>query len=75
MNYQETCDYLFYKTANYESQGKVGYKEGVDTMLKLDQHFGHPHRKFKTVHVAGTNGKGSVSHTIAAQLQVCGPLY
>ena len=72
MNYQETCDYLFNKTANYESQGKMGYKEGLDTMLKLDQHFNHPHRKFKTIHVAGTNGKGSVSHTVAAQLQVCG---
>lgn len=72
MNYQETCDYLFHQTANYESQGKSGYKEGLDTMLKLDEHFGYPHRDYKTIHVAGTNGKGSVAHTLAAQLQVSG---
>lgn len=72
MNYQETCDYLFHQTANYESQGIGGYKEGLETMLKLDQHFNSPHRNYKTIHVAGTNGKGSVAHTIAAQLQVCG---
>ena len=72
MTYQETCDYLFNQTANYESQGKNGYKEGLDTMLALDEHFGHPHRSFKTIHVGGTNGKGSVSHMLAAVLQVCG---
>ena len=72
MNYEETCDYLFNKTANYESQGKDGYKVGLDTMLALDKHFGHPHQYFKTIHVAGTNGKGSVSHMLAAILQVCG---
>ena len=72
MNYQETCDYLFNQIANYESQGRDGYKEGLDTMLKLDHHFNHPHRNYKTIHVAGTNGKGSVAHSVAAQLQVCG---
>ena len=72
MTYEETCDYLFNQTANYESQGKNGYKDGLETMLKLDEHFGRPHRNYKTIHVAGTNGKGSVAHSIAAQLQVCG---
>lgn len=72
MTYEETCNYLFHQTANYESQGQNGYKEGLDTMLKLDDHYGHPHKKFKSIHVAGTNGKGSVSHTIAAHLQICG---
>jgi len=72
MTYSEVTDYLFSQTANFEKQGVSGYKEGLDNMLALDNHFGHPHRKFRSIHVAGTNGKGSVSHTIAAQLQVCG---
>ena len=72
MNYTETCNYLFYKTSNFESQGKGGYKEGLDTIKTLDEHYEHPHHDFKTIHVAGTNGKGSVSHTLAAILQVCG---
>lgn len=72
MNYSEVTDYLFSQTANYERQGASGYKEGLDNMQALDGHFGHPHRKFRSIHVAGTNGKGSVSHTLAAQLQVCG---
>lgn len=72
MSYEETCEYLFEQTANYERQGQSGYKEGLDNMLAIDEHLQHPHRHFKTIHVGGTNGKGSVSHTIAAQLQVCG---
>lgn len=72
MTYQETCNWLFNQTANYESQGQSGYKASLDNMLKLDEHYNHPHRRFKTIHVAGTNGKGSVSHTLSALLQVCG---
>ena len=62
MTYPEVVDYLFAQTANYERQGTAGYKPGLDNMLQLDEHFGHPHRKFRSIHVAGTNGKGSVSH-------------
>ena len=72
MNYQEVCDYLFNQTPSFEHQGQSGYKEGLDTTLALDEHFGHPHTKFRSIHVAGTNGKGSVSHTIAALLEVFG---
>lgn len=72
MNYQETTDYLFHRTANYESQGSTGYKEGLETSKTLDEHFGHPHTHFRTIHVAGTNGKGSVCHLLASMLQVCG---
>ena len=72
MNYQETTDYLFSQTANYESQGDKGYKGGLETSKTLDEHFGHPHKYFRTIHVAGTNGKGSVCHLLAAMLQVCG---
>lgn len=72
MTYQETCDYLFSQTANYEQQGATGYKPGLDTSIALDEHYGHPHEHFRSIHVAGTNGKGSVSHLMAAQLQGCG---
>ena len=72
MNYQETCDWLFSQTANFEHQGASGYKPGLETSLALDEHYGHPHRSFRSIHVAGTNGKGSVSHLLAAQMQGCG---
>ena len=72
MNYQETIDYLFNRTTSYENQGATGYKEGLDTSYKLDEHFGHPHESIRSIHVAGTNGKGSVAHLIAAELQVSG---
>ncbi len=72
MSYEETCDYLFSQTANYEKQGAQGYKPGLATTRALDAHYGHPHRQFQTIHVAGTNGKGSVSHLTAAWLQECG---
>ena len=72
MTYEEVTEYLFSQTANYESQGATGYKEGLETTMALDEHFGHPHKTFRSIHIAGTNGKGSVSHTIAAFLQICG---
>ena len=56
----------------FERQGASGYKEGLSNTLALDEHLGHPHQSYKTIHVGGTNGKGSVSHTIASVLQVCG---
>ena len=72
MTYEEVTEYLFSQTPNYESQGATGYKEGLETTMALDEHFGHPHKNFRSIHIAGTNGKGSVSHTIAALLQICG---
>lgn len=72
MNYQETIDYLFTSAPLFQQQGAGAYKEGLATTLALDEHFGHPHRRFRTIHVGGTNGKGSCSHTIAAVLQSAG---
>lgn len=69
MNYQETVKYLFASTPVFEKEGASAYKPGLDTMHKMDEYFGHPHTKYKTIHIAGTNGKGSCSHTIAAVLQ------
>ncbi len=72
MTYLETCEYLFNQMPMFERQGADGYKEGLSNTLVLDEHFGHPHTSYATIHVAGTNGKGSVSHTIAAALQEAG---
>lgn len=69
MNYQETIEYLFNSTPVFEKIGAKAYKPGLQTTETLDKHFGHPHRQFKSIHVAGTNGKGSCSHTLAAILQ------
>ncbi|HRX12897.1 MAG TPA: Mur ligase family protein, partial [Draconibacterium sp.] len=52
--------------------GQAAYRNNLDNTLKLDKIFGHPHRRYKTVHIAGTNGKGSVSHVLAAVLQSAG---
>lgn len=52
--------------------GKAAYKANLDNTLALDKYFGHPHRNFKTIHIAGTNGKGSVSHCLASVLQTAG---
>lgn len=72
MNYAETCEYLFNQMPMFERQGTSGYKEGLANTLALDEHFGHPHQSYVTIHVGGTNGKGSVSHTIASILQESG---
>ena len=60
MNYKETLDYLFDSTPVFEHVGASAYKEGLHNTLELDEHFGHPHKKYKTIHIAGTNGKGSI---------------
>lgn len=72
MSYKDTINYLFNCAPMFQNVGKDAYKEGLDNTYKLDEHFGHPHKKFKTIHIAGTNGKGSCSHTIAAILQNAG---
>lgn len=72
MNYQETINYLFNQLPMFQRTGKAAYKANLDTTLALDAYFEHPHRNFKCIHVAGTNGKGSVSHTLASVLQSAG---
>lgn len=72
MTYPETVEYLFSLLPAYHRVGKPAYKGNLDNTIELDSYFGHPHRKFRTVHVAGTNGKGSVSHMTASVLQEAG---
>lgn len=72
MTYQEAIDYLYAATPVFQQVGSTAYKPGLETTHTLDTHYGHPHRSYRTIHVGGTNGKGSTSHTIASVLQAAG---
>ncbi len=72
MTYDETIQYLFNSAPLFQQVGGAAYKEGLSTTHILDAHFNHPHNQYKTIHIAGTNGKGSCAHTIAAILQHTG---
>ena len=72
MNYSETLNYLFSRLPMFQRVGPAAYKNNLDNTLRLDDLYGNPHRKFKSIHVAGTNGKGSVSHMLAAIFQSAG---
>lgn len=72
MDYQNTLNYLYNSTPMFQQVGGKAYKEGLENTLILDEHFENPHRTFRSLHVAGTNGKGSCSHTLAAILQQAG---
>ncbi|MCD8091426.1 MAG: bifunctional folylpolyglutamate synthase/dihydrofolate synthase [Bacteroides sp.] len=72
MDYQNTSSYLYNSAPMFQQVGSSAYKEGLENTLALDKHFEHPHHSFRSIHVAGTNGKGSCSHTIAAILQEAG---
>ncbi|MBK7628465.1 MAG: bifunctional folylpolyglutamate synthase/dihydrofolate synthase [Bacteroidales bacterium] len=72
MTYQETLEFLYSQLPAYHRIGKAAYKNDLDNTIALDNYLGNPHLKFRTIHVAGTNGKGSVSHMIASVLQEAG---
>ncbi|SMO90077.1 dihydrofolate synthase / folylpolyglutamate synthase [Saccharicrinis carchari] len=72
MQYKEVLEFLFSQLPMYQRAGTVAYKANLNNTHKLDSYFNHPHKKFKTIHVAGTNGKGSTSHGIASVLYEAG---
>lgn len=72
MNFQETLQYLYSALPMYQRVGKAAYKKNLDNTWALCEALGNPQDQFKSVHVAGTNGKGSSSHMIAAVLQSAG---
>lgn len=72
MNYQETVDWMFRQLPVYQNQGKSAYKSDLNNTISLANHLNNPELKFKSVHVGGTNGKGSTSHIIASVLQEAG---
>jgi dihydrofolate synthase/folylpolyglutamate synthase len=72
MTYKETIEYLYSTLPVFHRTGKTAYKANLDNTLELDRILGHPHRACRTLHIAGTNGKGSVSHILASVLQSAG---
>ena len=72
MTYQQTIDYLYSSQPAFHLVGAKAYKPGLENTWRLMEHLGNPHEQLRTVHVAGTNGKGSTSHLIAAVLQAQG---
>lgn len=72
MNYQETLDYMFAQLPMYHRIGAAAYKADIQPTIDMMEALGNPERKFKSIHVAGTNGKGSVSHFLASILQEAG---
>ena len=72
MNYKETTDWLFSQLPMFQNQGASAYKNDLSNIILLDEYLKKPHTKFKTIHVAGTNGKGSTSSLLASVLQEAG---
>ena len=72
MTYNQAVQYLYDSAPLFQNIGAAAYKEGLGNTIALDEHFGHPHRQYRCIHVGGTNGKGSVCHTLAAILQAQG---
>ena len=72
MNYQQTIEYLFTRLPMFSRIGADAIKKDITNTVQLCESLGNPHTKFKTVHIAGTNGKGSVSHMLAAILHTAG---
>jgi len=70
--WERTQDYLFNQRPAFERQGAQGYKPGLETSLALSKLYKEPHRRYRIIHIAGTNGKGSVAHMLASCLQCCG---
>jgi dihydrofolate synthase/folylpolyglutamate synthase len=72
VNYKETLDWMFSKLPMYQRQGNTAFKKDLTNTLALTEHLDNPHQQFKSIHVAGTNGKGSTSHMLASILQEAG---
>lgn len=70
--YQQTIDFLYNQTPQFQQIGAAAYKPGLDTVTALAASFGNPHNRLRCIHVAGTNGKGSTAHSIASVLQSAG---
>jgi dihydrofolate synthase/folylpolyglutamate synthase len=72
MKYTDTVNWMFQQLPMYQNKGKSAFKKDLSNTLKLSAHLNHPEQKFKSIHVGGTNGKGSTSHMLASILQEAG---
>ena len=72
MNYKDTLDYLFSQLPMYQRAGEAAYKKDIGNIIEACRILDNPHKKFKSIHIAGTNGKGSTAHIISSILQEAG---
>lgn len=72
MTYQETLDYMYSQLPMYQRQGAIAFKKDLTNIKSISKALGNPHQKFESIHIAGTNGKGTVAHMIAGALQAHG---
>ena len=72
MNYNEVLEYLYSQLPMFQRQGKIAYRAKLDISMEMDDYFGFPHKNFRSIHIAGTNGKGSVAHILTSVLQEAG---
>ncbi|MGE5942705.1 MAG: bifunctional folylpolyglutamate synthase/dihydrofolate synthase, partial [Flavobacteriales bacterium] len=72
MTYNDTLDWMFSQLPMYQRQGNSAFRKDLSNTLKIVEHLHFPERNFKSIHVAGTNGKGSTSHMLASILQEAG---
>lgn len=72
MTYDETLDFLFNRLQSFHNVGATAYKPGLEKAFSLSEIFGNPHKSFRSIHIGGTNGKGSTAHSIASVLMSAG---
>ena len=72
MNYKDTLNYLFSQLPMYQRTGAAAYKKDIGNIIKACNFLNNPHLKFKSIHIAGTNGKGSTAHLLSSVLQEAG---
>ena len=72
MTYQQCLDWLYSQLPMYQRSGSIAYKADIGNIVLAIERLGNPHKDFKTIHIAGTNGKGSTSHLLASVLQEAG---
>ena len=72
MTYQQCLDWLFNQLPMYQRMGSISYKADIGNIVKVTEKLGNPHLNFKSIHIGGTNGKGSTSHLLASVFQEAG---
>ena len=72
MSYKETLNYLFSRLPIYQREGLIAYKKNINNIIRATKILRDPHKKFRSVHIAGTNGKGSIAHMLSSILQEAG---
>ena len=72
MSYKKTLDYLFSRLPIYQRKGVIAYKKDINNIISATKILKDPHKKFRNIHIAGTNGKGSIAHMLSSIFQEAG---